>query len=120
MNMKHRTTFKKETFDIAKALIHVNNAKLYFDAIALDNEFRVKKIFKTYVDRLTWIETDILTRLKDTSKEFYKEAISNGDTLFYSDIAEKMLQLDEKGKQLIENLVNAILAGETIEVEEEK
>ena len=111
------TSYKKETFDIAKALIHVTNAKAYFDAIALDNEYRVKKIFKTYVDRLNWIEADILTRLKDSSKEFYKEAISQGDTLFYSDIAEKMLQLNEQGKATIDTMVDALLSGEVIEVE---
>lgn len=111
------TNFKKETFDIAKALIHVTIAKAYFDAIALDNQYWVKKIFKTYVDRLNWIESDILTRLKDSSKEFYKEAISQGDTLFYCDIAEKMLQLNEEGKQTIDTMVDAILSGEVIEVE---
>ena len=55
--------------------------------------------------------------MKDSSKQFYKEAISHGDTLFYSDIAEKMLQLDEKGKATIDSMVDALLTGEIIEVE---
>jgi hypothetical protein len=51
------------------------------------------------------------------AKKFFKDSLINGDTLFASSVAEKMLHLSEETKVTVENLIDAMLAGEEIQIE---
>jgi hypothetical protein len=112
-----KNEFNDTSFDLAKALHHVAIAKQYFEGIALDNTHGTKKLFNTYAAKMNWVVDDIYLRLKEDSKKFFKDSLINGDTLFASSVAEKMLHLSEETKVTIENLIDAMLAGEEIQIE---
>ncbi len=108
--------FEDTTMDLAKALYHISIGKKYFEMIMVDKSYNAKMIFQQYVNKCDWIERNIYDRLKDETRAMYKESIIKGDTVFFDSCSEKLLLISESQKQAIEQILDSIIKGETIEI----
>lgn len=104
---------------LRKAFIHIKTAQEYLA------DFKREKPGTTlgrksgaYADKLQWILNDFFTILPLHSKEMnqFKNEI-NADTLFHEAISQKCLLLPPEVKEIIETLIDQVLAGETIQIE---
>ena len=112
--MTKKEDFKDETYDLAKALHYVSISKQYFEMIALGYERGAKELMNLYANKMQWIINNIYDRLGDESRKFYKECLIKGDTVFMDAISNKLLQLSEQQKQVIEAIVDNFIKGEEL------
>ena len=112
--MTKKEDFKDETYDLAKALHYVSISKQYFEMIALGYERGAKVLMSLYANKMQWIINDIYDRLSEESRKFYKESLIKGDTVFMDAMSDKLLQLSEQQKQVIEAIVDNFIKGEEL------
>ena len=93
--------------DVLKALHELWRAKLHFNLFCAGN----------YQNRIEWIVNDI--KLNHQCSDEIREAINEewqGDVLTIDSINEKVLQLRPSEREIIETILDAVLAGEEINV----
>ena len=72
-----------------------------------------------------WVEMNqrtmnsIYNALTPESRDLYKREIAEGDVLFYPEITNKLMQMTQEQRALIETMADALLKGEKIIVEQE-
>ncbi len=108
--------FSDDAEDLSKALHYISNAKKYFEMLAIDKSYEVKNLFNLCVNKCVWIENQIFDRLSEENRVTYKRMLLTGDTLFFDAISEKLLQLPEEKKPILELIINSILKGEEIKI----
>ena len=100
---------------LTKGIYHINIAKQYFKAFKIECRQQAKLQADSWVKRIEWIENDVYGALTPQGKELFKQEIANGDTLFYENVSEMIMKMDDKQRELVERLCESILKGETIE-----
>ena len=105
--------------DVLKALHELWRAKLHFKLFCAGKTLspKVKTQFNSYQTRIEWIVNDI--KLNHQCSDEIREAINEewqGDVLTVDSINEKVLQLSPSEREIIETILDAVLAGEEINV----
>lgn len=113
MNLS-KERFTDTTYSLAKALHHINIGREYFDDMKRDSKGSVKDLFNNYINKCDFILNSIKDRLKDESREILKKEL--GDSFIIEAINDKLMHLDESQRDLIENLMDKIIAGEEFEI----
>lgn len=103
--------------NILLGLYYQNIAKRFFEASLLDKKFD-PRIVNGYINRLNYIEGDILARLKsEEDREWFREEITQGDTMLLANIGMVVRNMKPEKRIFFEKLCQAIARGEAIEVE---
>ena len=105
---------EKDTFSLAKGLHHINIAKQYLEDFKMGCTGELKNAFNGYVNRCNWILNDILNRLGPSSRNIYKEEMS--DSLSLDSINDKLMILDNAQRIEIEELLEAITKGKKVTI----
>ena len=113
--MNSKEQFKDEGYDLAKAMHHVSIGQKYFEMIALGYQNGAKLLMNQLANRCHLIITNVYDRLGDETRQFYRESLIKGDTVFADAISDKLLQLNEEQKVAIEKFVDGLIKGEVVE-----
>jgi hypothetical protein len=75
------------------------------------------RLFKSYVNKIQWISTDILTHpsISEEVKVGIKKELSS-DVFAVSAITEKAALLSPSQREMIEDTIDAMLAGEEVKI----
>ena len=113
-NPKESNNPKDEPF--RKGMYHLKMAKDYFSDIIRDAPNTVAaKFSRRYFPKLGWIFLYLKTDPEFESnimQDFFDDI--NGDIMFHEAISSKCLILTDEQKVIFENLLDAVIAGETI------
>jgi hypothetical protein len=104
--------FVDTTYSLAKSLHHINNAKLYFEDISRDCSGMIKHIFLGYINKCDFIINGVKDRLGKENVEQLKKELA--DSFVIEAINDKLVHLNNDQKQLIENLIDAMIKGEKV------
>lgn len=110
----------KGAASIMKGAYHLAMARTYFDSVRTVAGLHAKHVFNGYINKCDWVIKDIKTFLPPESSALLRQEIEQGDVMFFGAIAEKCAHLDPQQREGIEKLIDAIIAGETIQVEQVK
>ena len=113
--MNNKENFRDQNFELAKAMHHVSIAQKYFEMIALDYKNGAKALMNQFANRCHLIITNVYDRLGDETRQFYRESLIKGDTVFMDAISDKLLQLSEEQKIAVERFVDGLIKGEVME-----
>lgn len=111
-----KETFSDDTMDLLKALYHVSIAKQYFEMIGVGYKYGAKFLMDNYAKKMDFVIKDIYDRLNSESREEYRKSMIKGDTVFASELSEKLLLLNEDDKGHIETIVSALIKGHKVEI----
>lgn len=106
--------------EILKALHDLWRAKLHLKLFVLSENVanpKVKVQFKGYINKIEYIVNDI--KLHPQCSEEIRQAINeewNSDILTIDSIQEKVLQLTPNEREIVETILDAVIAGEEINV----
>lgn len=103
---------------LRKAFYHLKMAGEYFEDVSRESPNTLAgKLSKIYTRRVKWMENDFKAnpQLPRFATEDFKKDI-NGDILFHESISQKCLQLSVSQKESLEQLIDELLKGETINV----
>jgi hypothetical protein len=104
---------------IHKGFYHLQMAKEYFDDVTREAPRSVgARLCNMYSKKLAWIKKDFASCPLLPSKaasEFNAEL--SGDIMFPMAIAEKVLRLSDEQRTVLEELIDALVAGEDITIE---
>ncbi len=102
-----------------KAFYHLKMAETYFDDEARERPMKLSgDVSKKYNTKLKWIFNDFNTdiRLPKSAQEEFKNEL-NGDIMFFDSISRKSLELSEKQRAVVENIIDCVLKGEKVIVD---
>ena len=108
------TRFTDNTYSLAKGLHHINIGKMYFDDIKTGASGDVKNIFNQYVQKCEWIIDNMKCRLNDENRAALKVELE--DSLSFDAINDKLIRLDNEQRAFIENIIDAMVKGETVRI----
>lgn len=95
-----------------------NISKIFFEAALLDKEAGNQVAIRGYINKLSFIEKDILSRMRnEEDKRFFREEVTQGDTLLFANIGMTVKNMKPDKRLLFEKFVEAIAKGEAIEVD---
>lgn len=114
MSINEKQRFTDNTYSLAKGLHHINIAKEYFEDVRLGSTGDVKMIFNNYIQRCDWILTNMTHRMSQESREALKRELSGSFSM--EAINDKIIHLDSKQRDIIENIMDRMISGEQIEV----
>ena len=106
--------FVDNTYSLAKGLHHINIAKAYFEDVRLGTTGAVKSVFNQYVQKTDWILNDMKDRLNEESRSILKKEIE--DSIALESIIDKLIHLDTKQRDFIENLLESMRKGEEVKI----
>lgn len=112
--MKER--FTDSTMDLLKALYHVSIAKQYFEMIAVGYKHGAKFLMDSYAKRMDFVINDVYDRMNDEARKEYRESLVKGDTVFASEIADKLLLVKEDDKKILEYIITSMTKGYKVDV----
>jgi len=112
--MMQKEKFTDNTFSVAKGLTHIHIAKQYFDDVRLGATQDVKMIFTQYVTKCEWILDKLRHRLSEENRAILDKELN--DSLVLDSITDKVVLLDNKSKDLIEEIIDMIIKGEEIKI----
>jgi len=98
------------TFNIAKGLYHIRNAKHYFEHIKAQQELTQKSrtLFHYQINRLEGILKDFRLSLPpDTAKIL--DAEMESDTMVFEAINDKLCLLNEKDRWKVETYIDSLI-----------
>lgn len=102
-----------------KAFYHLKMAETYLLDEARERPAKLSgDVCKKYLTKLRWIFQDFITDIrlpKFAQDEFKKEL--EGDLMFFDSISQKSLNLSEKQRGEIENIIDCCLRGEKVVVD---
>lgn len=98
------------TFNLAKGLYHVQNARVYFEHITKQKEVKYerKHFFNLQINRLNGITSDLTAHLTTESARLLRQELES-DTMVFEAIKDKMCLLNEKQRWEVENYIDKIL-----------
>ena len=106
--------FTDNTYSVAKALNHIHIARQYFDDVRMGSSLDVKMIFNQYVSKCDWILNNLRHRLNEENRKYLDKELA--DSLTVDAITDKVVLLDNKSKEFIEELIDMIIKGEEIKI----
>jgi len=118
MSNKTNPSFADSTFSLAKGLHHINIAKQYFEDVRMGTFGDVKAIFNQYILKCEWVINNVTHRLKDENKKAIEKELK--ESMTFEAINDKLILLDNKQRDYVEKLIEAIINGDKINVEKEK
>ena len=104
---------------LVNALIHLKVAVEYFTSFINDNPgTRGANLFRQYNHKINWILYDLITNpaLPKEARDGIKKDVES-DVLVIPALVEKIALLTPENRLALEDLVDAMLKGETITVE---
>jgi hypothetical protein len=99
--------FSQNTFSLAKALHHINNAKIYFEDVKLDCTASTKELFNSYITKCDIIIKSIDHKLSPVNRDILKKELA--DSFMIEAINDKLIYLDEAQRNQVENYIDEIL-----------
>jgi hypothetical protein len=99
--------FSQNTFSLAKALHHINNAKIYFEDVKRDCTAQTKELFNSYVIKCDIIIKSIDHKLSAVNREILKKELA--DSFLIEGINDKLIYLDEAQRIQVENFIDKLL-----------
>jgi len=99
--------FSQNTFSLAKALHHINNAKIYFEDVKRDCTASTKELFNSYITKCDIIIKSIDHKLSPVNRDILKKELA--DSFMIEGINDKLIYLDESQRIQVENFIDEIL-----------
>jgi hypothetical protein len=112
--MMQKEKFTDNTYSVAKALTHIHIAKQYFDDVRLGASQDVKMIFTQYVNKCEWILDNLRHRLNEENRNALDKELK--DSIVVDAITDKVVLLDNKSKDLVEEIIDMIIKGEEVKI----
>ena len=106
--------FVDSSYSVLKALHHIKIAMEYFDDVSKGYKGDAKQLMLSYANKCNWIMNDIRLRIPREMMDSIDADMR--DSLFLDAIEDKVIHLTENQKELIEQVVDLVSRGETIEV----
>jgi hypothetical protein len=97
-----------------KAMYHLRTAKEYLEVFKIEADKANVHNVRGWINKLNFIENDASSIMTAESRDHFRKEIKQGDILFHSNISTLLLHLDDKQRLLVEDLVNAMIKGESI------
>ena len=110
---KHR--FSDNTYSLAKGVHHINIAKQYFEDVRYGTVAEVKAIFNQYIQKCDWIIANMRDRLTPENRNLILKELD--DSFAIEAINDKLIHLTPEQKEVVEQLIDSMIAGEEIAVE---
>lgn len=110
----NKDRFVDNTYSLAKGLHHINIAKAYFEDVRIGTTGSVKSVFNQYVQKTDWILNDMKDRLNEESRIILKKELE--DSIALESIIDKLIHLDTKQRDFIENLLESMRKGEEVKI----
>ena len=110
--------FSDNTYSLAKALHHINLSKQYFEDVRYGTKGEVKAIFNQYIQKCDWTISDVKSRLSNENRELLAKELE--DSLSLDAIMDKLIHLDVKQKEFIEDLITSMINGEEVIIVDDK
>lgn len=101
---------------LTKGCYHIAIAKQYFEGFRGDCKKEGKRQADLWVNKTDFLLKDVYSRLTPKGRELYEQEILRGDTLFFENISEMILRLNPDQREALEQLLTAMMKGETIKV----
>jgi uncharacterized protein YfkK (UPF0435 family) len=99
--------FSDNTFSLAKALHHINNAKIYFEDVKRDCASSTKELFNSYITKCDIIINSIDHKLTPVNRAILKKELA--DSFMIESINDKLMLMNELQRNEVENLIEQIL-----------
>ena len=112
--MMQKEKFTDNTYSVAKALTHIHIAKQYFDDVRLGASQDVKMIFTQYENKSEWILDNLRHRLNEENRNALDKELK--DSIVVDAITDKVVLLDNKSKDLVEEIIDMIIKGEEVKI----
>ena len=96
--------FSDNTFSLAKALHHINNAKIYFEDVKRDCASSTKDLFNSYIIKCDIIINSIDHKLTDKNRAILKKELA--DSFIIESINDKIIYLNEDQRNEVENFID--------------
>lgn len=112
---KETKSFTDNTYSLAKSLHLINLAKQYLEDVRREVNKDVKIIFNQYIQKCDWILFDLKNRLSQQNREILNKELEGSfdmDAIF-----DKVIRMDNKQIQFIEEVMDALIRGEEVIVE---
>lgn len=106
--------FEDSNYYLAKGLYHIQIAKDYYEMLRLDARYSAKGFLNNWLNKLSFLTNDVLTRLTNDNAEWFRNEVVKGDNIFFDALSEKLMHLNPQQKEQIELIVNAMVKGEEI------
>lgn len=94
---------------LTKAMYHLRTGKEYLEVFKIDCEKHAVGNCRNWINKLNFIENDVMSLLSEESREHFRQEIKRGDILFHSSISMKWLELTENQRGLMEELVDGMI-----------
>ena len=99
--------FSDNTFSLAKALHHINNAKVYFEDVKRDCGSSTKELFNSYIIKCDVIINSIDHKLTPQNRLILKKELA--DSFIIESINDKLIYLDEDQRNKVEEFIDKIM-----------
>jgi len=106
--------FTDNTYSLAKALHHINIAKMYFEDIRTGTSGEVKNVFNQYILRCDWIMDNMKCRLTEENREALKKELE--DSISFEAINDQLVRLTSEQRAFVENIILAMASGEEVKI----
>jgi DNA-binding MarR family transcriptional regulator len=95
----------------------ISIAKQYMEVFKLECKQGAKNHAMSWVNKLKFLEDDILSAITPESRERFRQEIKQGDTLFFDSMFELLIHLTPEQRETIEEVVKRVAKGESLNVE---
>lgn len=110
--MKER--FEDNSYSLLKAMHHTKIAMEYYEDVATNYQTGAKQLMLHYAQKCKWIIDNVRHRLpSEMLSEIDKDM---ADSLFLDAIEDKVVHFNSQERELLEQIVELMAKGETIEV----
>jgi hypothetical protein len=105
---------RQDTFNIAKAFFHIQNAHTYFTAVAKSPEVPQggKDFARQMITKLSWCMSAMNDRLSPEGRKHFKEQVKLADTLQFDSIFDIMVSMTPEQREGLEMCAHGIKSGE--------
>ena len=109
-----KTRFTDNTYSLAKAMHHINIAKMYFEDLRISTAQEVKYVFIQYSNKCDWIISNLENRLSEYNRKNLKEELK--DSLSFEAIYDKLILLTPEQRAFLENIIDALASGQEVKI----
>ena len=107
-----------ERSSITQGSYFLNIALQYFKNFEKDCKMGAKLRAKSWVQKIEYVENDVMAAITPESREVFRQEIKSGDTLFFQAINEKYLMLTPQQRDTIEAIIDLVIKGEEVTIEQ--
>jgi hypothetical protein len=104
-------SFKRETYQIAKAFHHINIANEYLMDVQRETSGSIKNMFARYSNKLDFIINDMKFNLTERSREILKNELAQSFNI--EAINDKMVHLEPYELDAVEQFIDQIINQKT-------